>query len=69
MVGVRERVVNNFPSLIVGEFLLVNQDSQQLNRRDCWMSVVQLNLVEASEFRPVILVVFLEASNNVTNGG
>jgi hypothetical protein len=68
MIGVRERVVDNFPSCIVRKFLLVNKDSQKLNRRDCWMRVVQLNLVFLSKFRPVVVIGLLKSSDNVANG-
>lgn len=40
MVSVGESVIDYVPSLLIGKFLFVNQDSEQLNSADGGMSIV-----------------------------
>ncbi len=66
VVGVCECVVDDVPGIAIGELLLINQNSQELDRRDSRMGIVELHLVLFSELRPVISVVLLVAADDVT---
>ena len=67
MVSVRECVVHNVPSLLVGKSLLIEQDSQQLDCGNSWVSVIELNCILLSEQRPVTFMVDVVSLDNVTD--
>ena len=70
MISVRERVIHDIPSLFKGKLLLINKDSEKFHSRDCWMSVVQLNLVEFSKSRKLVaLVVLFVVPDDIVEGG
>lgn len=66
MVGVGEGIVHDLPSLLVSKLLFVKQDSQKLDCADCWVSVVQLDLVQGWKLRPIVVVFLLVSSNDVS---
>lgn len=67
MVSVGKGVINYLPCFIVGHFLFINQNSKQLNRSDCWMGIIQLDLMFLSELRPIILMLGLVPPDDVSN--
>ena len=61
----------DFECFIIRKLFLVNQDSKQFNCRDCWMSVIQLDLILLWEKSPVchfhiVSVSLLESFDDVT---
>lgn len=68
VIGVSEGVIDDFPSLLVGLLLFIDQNAQQLNRSDTRVRVIELDLILSSKLAPVITVVLLVSADNVTKG-
>lgn len=69
MICICEGIVNYLPSLIITNFLLVEQDAQQFNGSDGGMRVVELDLVFGCELGPVGAVDLLVTTDYVTHRG
>ena len=69
MVGVGIGVLDDAPCLVIWHLLFVQEDSQKLNDGDGRMCIVELDLVFLSELGPVIWMVLLVPSDDVTDGG
>lgn len=69
MISVSKSLVNYIPGIKVGEFLFVNQDSEELDGRNTRMSIVKLDLILLGELRPIIGMILLVATNDVTKRG
>ena len=69
MVGVGIGVLDDAPCLVIWHLLFVQEDSQKLNDGDGRMCIVKLDLVFLSELGPVIWMVLLISSDDVTDGG
>jgi len=65
MVGVGECVVHDVPGFSVIKLFFVQKDPEQLHCGDCWVSVVELDLVLSGELGPVTFVVLFVASDYV----
>ena len=69
MVSIREGVVNDVPGLLEREHLLIDQNSQQLNGGNGWMSIVKLNLVLVGKHgEPIVMSQFV-SPDDIINGG
>lgn len=66
VVRVRERTIHDVPSLLEGKLFLVNQDSEQFNRADGRMSVIQLNLVQVSKSRKILIMNLFKPPQDVS---
>ena len=69
VICIGEGVVDDVPRFPVVELLLVQQDPEQLDRRDTWMRVVELDLTFVRELGPVIGVLLFVARNDIAEGG
>lgn len=73
MIGVGESIVDDLPSFFLIDMLLVNQDTEQLNDTQSWMSIIKLNTslfgeILPFEFSARFFGVGLMASNDILNG-
>jgi hypothetical protein len=68
VIGVSEGMIYDFPGLLVGLLLFINQNTQQLDRGDARVRVIELDLILSGEMAPVITMVLLVAADNVTKG-
>lgn len=68
MVGIGESLVDDVPCLLPRKLLLVNEDSEQLDAGDCWVGIVELNLVFLGEGVPVLMLL-LKSPDDVSDGG
>jgi hypothetical protein len=66
MVGVSEGMISNVPGLVPRDLFFINQDSEELNGRDSWVSIIKLDLVLFWEFIPVCMEL-LKPSNDVSD--
>ena len=69
MVGVREGVVDNAPGLFEAEHLLIDKNTEQLNRGNGGMSIVQLHAVLLREESESIVVLLFISADHVVDGG
>jgi hypothetical protein len=69
MVGVGERVVDNTPSLFEREHLFIDENAQELDRGDGWVSIVQLDAILVGEKSESIVVLLLISAHHVVDGG
>ena len=53
MVCIGVCIVNNVPSLVVSQPLFIDQDAKELDSRDGWVGIVQLNLILLRELCPI----------------
>ena len=69
MISVGESVVNNVPGLLEREHLLIDQNSQQLNGGNGWMSIVKLNLIFVGKHGESIVMSHFVSPDDIINGG
>ena len=67
MVGVTEGLLGDSPGVLPGEFLLIHQNSHQLDDRQSRMCVVQLDCDLGGKF-PERTVILLESADDVADG-
>ena len=68
VVRVREGMINDLPCGFERQLLLINQNTEQLDSSNCWMSIVQLDLVLGGELCEGIIVTTFVFSNDVVQG-
>ena len=69
MVSIGEGVVNDVPGLLKREHLLIDQNSQQLDGGNGWMSIVKLNLVLIGKLGESIVMSQFVSPDDIINGG
>ena len=66
MVRVREGIIHDVPSLLEGKLFLINQDSEQFDRADGRMSVIQLNFVQIGKASKILIMDLLKPPEDVS---
>lgn len=69
MIGVGKGVINNVPSLFEREGFFIDEDSEELDGGNSWMSIIQLDFVELGKSgESIIMFAFISTDDIIDRG-